>query len=183
MPTRPDTSPNLLLEIISEVMDRSLCTIELPALEFQDPIVIEDKDINSLRFRRESIVARHVAAENQHDVEATIATFHHPRYEVNGKHSDGADAVRGLLQDLMNGFPDLHVEPVRLQHLDDGVLVEGNIGGTHEGEWGGVPPTGRTFNASIIAIFDFDADRLICEKVYYNVASVLTQLGVLADNG
>lgn len=146
-------------------------------------MVMKNKGIDSLRLRREAVVARHVAAENEHDVEATIATFYHPRYEINGKHSDGAHAVRGLLQDLMNGLPDLHVKPVRLRHMDDGVLVEGTISGTHLSEWGGVPPTGRTFNVSIVAIFDFDADRLICEIVHYDVASVLTQLGVLATNG
>jgi hypothetical protein len=61
----------------------------------------------SLRDRREALVLEHIAAENRHDVEATIATFHSPRYEVNGQPSDGEDAVRELLQGLMEGFPRL----------------------------------------------------------------------------
>ena len=56
-------------------------------------------NITSLRQRREAIVNQHADAENRHDVEATIATFDRPRYEVNGQPSDGAEAVRELLQD------------------------------------------------------------------------------------
>ena len=42
-----------------------------------------------LRERREAIILEHIDAENRHDVEGTIATFHRPRYEVNGVPSDG----------------------------------------------------------------------------------------------
>jgi hypothetical protein len=90
-------------------------------------------NITSLRQRREAIVRQHAEAENRRDVEATIATFHHPRYEFNGHPSDGGEAVRELLQGFMHGFPDFHIEPTRLRHLDDGVLVEGLITGTHDG--------------------------------------------------
>ena len=55
----------------------------------------------------------HVAAENRHDVEATIATFHRPRYEVNGEPSEGEAAVRELLQGLMEGFPTSTPRPAR----------------------------------------------------------------------
>jgi len=41
-------------------------------------------NITSLRQRREEIVKQHVEAENRHNIEATIATFYHPHYEVNG---------------------------------------------------------------------------------------------------
>jgi hypothetical protein len=65
-------------------------------------------NITSLRQRREAIVKQHVEAENRHDIDATIATFHRRRYEVNGEPSDGEAAVRELLQGLMHGMPDPH---------------------------------------------------------------------------
>ena len=136
-------------------------------------------NITGLRQRREAIVRQHAEAENRHDVEATIATFHHPRYEFNGHPSDGGDAVRELLQGFMHGFPDFHIEPTRLRHLDDGVLVEGLMTGTHDGEWVGVPPTGRRIEVPVVGIFEFDADRLLCEKVHLDMAKVLKQIGVL----
>ena len=140
-------------------------------------------NITSLRQRREAIVNQHAEAENRHDIEATIATFHHPRYEVNGDPSDGAEAVRELLQGMMNGLPDLHIDTVKLRHADDAVIIEGLITGTHNGEWTGIPPTGRRVEVPVVGIFEFDTDRLLCEKVYMDFAALLTQIGVLPPIG
>ena len=72
-------------------------------------------DITSLRQRREAIVNQHADAENRHDVEATIDTFHHPRYEFTGHPSDGEDAVRELLHGFMHGISNSHLEITRLR--------------------------------------------------------------------
>jgi steroid delta-isomerase-like uncharacterized protein len=140
-------------------------------------------NITSLRQRREAIVNQHAEAENRHDIEATIATFHHPRYEVNGDPSDGEEAVRELLQGLMHGFPNLHADISKMRHADDAVIIEGLITGIHDGEWAGIPPTGRRVEVPVAAIFEFDEDRLLCEKVYMDFAAVLTQIGVLPAIG
>jgi steroid delta-isomerase-like uncharacterized protein len=136
-------------------------------------------NITSLRQRREAIVNQHADAENRHDVEATIATFDRPRYEVNGQPSEGAEAVRELLQGLMDGFPDFHIDMGKLRHADDAVFGEGLIMGSHDGEFAGIPPTGRRVEFPVVAIFEFDGDRLLCEKAYFDMATVLTQIGVL----
>src|ERR671925_1415930 len=91
----------------------------------------------SLRERREAIALEHVAAENRHDVEATIATFDRPRYEINGEPSEGEAAVRELLQGLMDGFPDFHAEVEKLHHADEAVFGEARITGTHNGTFAG----------------------------------------------
>lgn len=135
--------------------------------------------ITGLRQRREAIVTEHAEAENRHDVEATIDTFHRPRYEVNGRPSDGADAVRELLGGFMAGFSDFHIEPAALRHLDDGVLVEGVITGTHDGEWAGIAPTGHRVEIPVVGIFEFDEDRLLCEKVHLDMAALLQQIGAM----
>jgi steroid delta-isomerase-like uncharacterized protein len=137
----------------------------------------------SIRQRREATVNEHIDAENRHDIEGIIATFHHPRYEVNGEPSEGEEAVRELLQILMQGFPDLNAEIVKLRHLEDGVLVEGLITGTHAGEWVGIAPSGNRINMRVVSIFEFDEDRLMCEKAYMDVATMLAQVGVLPRVG
>jgi predicted ester cyclase len=98
----------------------------------------------SVRERRDALVREHVAAENRHDVEATIATFDRPRYEVMpfGEPNDGESAVRELLQGLMAGFPDFHAEVRKLHHADDAVILEGRLTGTHEGPFAGIPRQG-----------------------------------------
>lgn len=49
----------------------------------------------ALRREREAIVRRHMEAENQHDFDAVIETFSHPRYELiaTGQVHDGEAAV------------------------------------------------------------------------------------------
>jgi steroid delta-isomerase-like uncharacterized protein len=138
-------------------------------------------DAKELRERRQAIVLEHIAAENRHDVEATIATFDRPRYEVNGEPSEGEAAVRELLQSLMDGFPDFHAEVDKLHHSDEAVFGEARITGTHNGTFAGIPATGKPIDVPMAAIFEFDGDRLLCEKVYWDIATILQQIGILPE--
>jgi steroid delta-isomerase-like uncharacterized protein len=136
-----------------------------------------------LRERREAIVNEHVAAENRHDVEATIATFHHPRYEMMplGVPTDGAAAVHELLQGMMDGIPDFTAQVQRIHHSDDAVICEVRMTGTHQGPLAGVAATGRPIDVPMACIFDFDDDRLVCEKLFFDMATLLRQIGALPD--
>src|SRR6266849_4765106 len=99
---------------------------------------------NDLRSRSEEIVLAHVDAENHHDIDATLATFHHPAYDVVPLDEvfDGASAVREFWEDLFGGFPDFHIDMGTRHHADDAVFVEVTVTGTHEGTWAGLSPTG-----------------------------------------
>jgi steroid delta-isomerase-like uncharacterized protein len=136
-------------------------------------------EVQALRERREATVNEHVEAENRHDIDATIATFHSPAYKVNGEPYDGEEAVRTLLQGLVDGFPDFHAEIVKLHHADDAVFGEARVTGTHNGEFNGIPATGKPVDVMIGTIFVFDEDRLLCETVYWDMATVLQQIGIL----
>ena len=53
--------------------------------------------------------------------------------------------------------------------------------GTHLGNYRGLPPTGRSFEMRFCAIFVFEDDQLVCERVYFDAATVLRQLGIAHD--
>src|ERR1051326_4058187 len=129
----------------------------------------------SLRDRRQTTVRQHVGAESRHDVAGVLASFHHPRYDVVplGFVSDGAIAVEELVTGLLNGFSDFHAEILTLHHADTAVILEIRMTGTHNGPWAGIEPTGRRMNLRVACIFEFDDDRLICEKVYFDFATLL----------
>ena len=82
--------------------------------------------IACLREKRDSVVKKHVEAEDKHDVSASIATFHTPRYEVMpmGIVHDGEQAVGELLSGMFKGFPDFTVEIIKTYHSDDAVILE-----------------------------------------------------------
>lgn len=135
---------------------------------------------DNLRAKRMAIVDAHIAAETvSHDAAAALKTFHHPRYEVPamGAVVDGGDAVHGLLTQLLGAFPDFWLERIALHHADDAVVVECRFGGTHRGPWAGIAATGNRMEVQSACIFVFEGDLLVCEKVYFDHATILRQLG------
>ena len=134
-----------------------------------------------LRLVREAVVREHVSAENRHDVDSTLKTFHHPRYDVVafGSLFDGPESVRNLLADVMRGFPDFFAEIVRLYHSDDAVIAEVRMTGTQREPWAGITPRNRRMDVRLACIFAFDGERLLCETVYFDFATILRQLGAM----
>jgi steroid delta-isomerase-like uncharacterized protein len=136
-----------------------------------------------LRERREAIVREHMASENVHDFDTTIGTFGHPRYELiaTGEVYDGEAAVRGYYAESRTAFPDQRNEVLELHHADDTVVVEFLLLGTHLGPLRALPPTGRAFTCRMTALFVFDGDRLVNERVYFDQSTILRQLGLAHD--
>jgi steroid delta-isomerase-like uncharacterized protein len=136
-----------------------------------------------LRSRREEIVREHMDSENRQQFDVTLATFHHPRYELIGSGDvfDGPEEVMAYFHELRTAFPDQRNEPIAIHHADDAVLVEANLYGTHDGPFRGLPPTGRRWEMRFMAVFEFEEDRLVCERVYFDQGTVMRQLGVARD--
>jgi steroid delta-isomerase-like uncharacterized protein len=140
----------------------------------------EDK---SLRERREAIVVEHMESENRHEFDDTIATFDHPRYELIGTGDvyDGPEEVGRYFEETRTAFPDQRNEVIAMHHADDAVCVEAWVRGTHLGPFRGLPATGRSYEVRIMAMFAFEDDRLVCERVYFDANTVLRQLGIAHD--
>ena len=138
-----------------------------------------------LRERRETTVREHMESENRHDFDATIATFDHPRYELiaTGDVHDGETEVRAYFAETRTAFPDQTNEPLHFHHSDEAVVVEFLLRGTHLGPLRGLPPTGRTFECRMCALFLFppSGDHIVGERVYFDQTTILRQLGVAHD--
>jgi len=138
-------------------------------------------DDHGLRDRREALVIEHMESENHHDFEVTLGTFGHPRYEIvpTGEVFDGEEAVRRYFEDSRTAFPDQRNELVALHHTDAGVIVEFDLKGTHRGPLRGIPATGKEFTCRTVAFFLFEGESLVCERVYFDAATILSQLGLI----
>jgi steroid delta-isomerase-like uncharacterized protein len=136
----------------------------------------------SVRERREAIVRKHMESENRHEFDVTMGTFHHPRYEIvpTGQVYDGEDRVRAYFAESREAFPDQRNELIALHHADNLVIAEFDLKGTHRGELRGIPPTGKAFTCRCVSLFVFDEDRLVCERVYLDTLTIMSQLGMLA---
>ena len=136
-----------------------------------------------LRRKREEIVREHMDSENRHEFDATLDTFHHPRYELVATDDvyDGTEEVERYFEETRRAFPDQRNELLAMHHADDAVLVEAVVRGTHRGLLRNLPPTGREFELPILSIFVFEGDKLICERVYFDQSTLLRQLGIARD--
>ena len=140
------------------------------------------KDRASARI---ALVEQHIRLENEHDLEGVLRTFGdiaHYDDEAWGEHYKGRDGVRQFYEQLMKAMPDLEIMVQRRHVTDDAILVEVVIRGTHLGSWRGLPATGRRIEFPLCGLYTFDADdRLAGERIYYDRATVLRQLGVFHE--
>jgi steroid delta-isomerase-like uncharacterized protein len=120
-------------------------------------------------------------AENEHEFDEALGTFRHPRYEIvpTGAIYDGAEQVAAYYAATRQGFPDQTNELIELYHADDAVIAEFNLRGTHRGEIWGIPPTNKSFECRMTAFFLFEGARMTCERVYFDMATILEQLGLI----
>jgi steroid delta-isomerase-like uncharacterized protein len=137
--------------------------------------------LTELQAHREALVREHMESENRLDMEATLATFAHPRYELiaTGQVYDGPGEVRAYFANSRATFPDQRNELIALHHSEDAVTVEFDLLGTQEGELMGFPPTGRAFRCRMVALYLFEGEGLVCERVYFDALTILGQLGHL----
>ncbi len=131
------------------------------------------------------LVEEHVKLENQHDLEGIMRTFGAAaRYDDEPweLHYAGRDEVRGFYQGLLEAIPDLQID-VQHRHVGEtAVVLEVIIRGRHLGTWRGLPPTGARLQFPLCGIFTFDkADHLAGERIYYDRAMVLRQLGLFHE--
>jgi steroid delta-isomerase-like uncharacterized protein len=130
-------------------------------------------------------VEEHVRCENEHDLERVMQTFGPAaRYDDEpwDEHHDGRDQVRAYYETLFVAMPDLHIDVSRRHVSEDAIILEVIISGTHTGPWRGLPGTGRRLEFPLCGVYSFDADdRLLGEKIYYDRATVLRQIGMFHE--
>lgn len=135
---------------------------------------------DDLRQRRLAVIKEHMDTEVTKEFDLTLATFNgHPHYEImaTGQVFDGDAEVMGYYLTTRTAFPDQRHDNVSYHVADDAVIVEFDLLGTNLGEFYGLPPTGKSFRVPIIAVFFFTDDRIANERIYFDTASLLTQIG------
>jgi steroid delta-isomerase-like uncharacterized protein len=130
-------------------------------------------------------VLEHVRRENAHDLAAVMATFGgEATYEDGpwGERHAGHEAVHAYYAALFHAAPDLHLDVLEVHDGGAAVVLEVRVTGTHLGAWRGLPATGRRLDFPLCGVFTFDAaDGIAGERIYYDRATVLRQLGVFFE--
>jgi steroid delta-isomerase-like uncharacterized protein len=77
-------------------------------------------------------------------------------------------------------FPDMQIDPQDVVASDDKVVVRARYTGTHQGEFMGMPATGKNVDVQLIDIFRLDDDGLVHEHWgVLDALALMQQLGVV----
>jgi carboxymethylenebutenolidase len=135
----------------------------------------------------------HTEAEfKTRDIEATMATMGEAPHVTHvpvmtGGH--GRDAVRRFYDTWFIGhWPvDLEIEPISRTEGENQVVDEVLISFTHDCDMPailpGVPPTGRKVTIPFVVVVGFEGGKVAFERIYWDQASMLVQLGLLDRAG
>jgi steroid delta-isomerase-like uncharacterized protein len=93
--------------------------------------------------------------------------------------ASGPEALKEVFAALHAAFPDLHVTVEDLIEEGDKVVGRNSVTGTHQGEYMGHPPTGKSITYNEIFIFRFDEGRVAETWGVVDVAAQMKQLGLL----
>lgn len=137
----------------------------------------------------EKIWAEHIAGEFvTKDVEATLATMvpdasvDHMPVHTGGK---GRDELRAFYRDVfIPSWPDdLKMDLVNRVVGESQLVEELRLRFTHSKrmDWflPGVAPTNKPIDIDLIVVVQFRGDKLACERIYWDQATVLRQVGLL----
>jgi carboxymethylenebutenolidase len=123
------------------------------------------------------------------DVEAALATMTDDAYVLNVPALTGGYGKAGVRDFYANHFigqvpPDMEAITISQTVGEDQLVIEGVVTLTHslELDWmlPGIAPTGKRLQLASLAIIRFRDGKIASEHLYWDQASVLVQLGLLA---
>ena len=92
----------------------------------------------------------------------------------------GPEEVARRYRGLWATFPDLKVEMRRIISVQENIAIsEHMLSGTHGGNLFGVPATGKHVEVETAVVWDIVDGRIRGETVYFDVATMLRQVGYL----
>lgn len=99
----------------------------------------------------------------------------HTPFEVTG-----VQALKEMVfATFYRAFPDIHFTIEDLIEEGDKVVVMDRVTGTHQGEFNGIPPTGRSVSYSEIFILRFASGRIAEGWGVVDIFSQMKQLGLI----
>ena len=90
----------------------------------------------------------------------------------------GKAAPRTLMTMMRDAFPDFQATVEELLEDGDKVIARVRFSGTHQGEFMGIPSTGRQFDIVAIDILEFRDGLAVAHWGVMDMAGMMEQLGV-----
>ncbi len=128
----------------------------------------------------EAVLLEHVAAENRHDMDATLATVH-PDCVFTDQALQlrwhGHDGARRHYDMWWSAFENTTDKGGVLHWVSNDLLIaDSAFVGCHNGTFAGIAATGRTFRLPFVVFVEFRDGLLLTERFVYDLNGLLAQL-------
>lgn len=110
------------------------------------------------------------------DVLAESVEIVDPLVELHGR-----DEAEEFVREVRTAFPDIQFTMTDMLASDDLVMAEWRVTGTHEGEFQGIPPTGREVDQRGMEKLLIADNKVQEAHIYFDQQEMLTQLGVTEE--
>jgi steroid delta-isomerase-like uncharacterized protein len=135
-------------------------------------------ELDNLRIAREAFAAWNAHEPKQHSV--LLDQQYVLESDTVPSPLRGQEAHRQFMDVYLRAFPDLRFDIEQMLASGDHVITRWHSMGTHQGEFMGIPPTGRRgegiHGCSIIQV---RYGKIAHEWLFWDTATLLRQLGVL----
>ena len=125
------------------------------------------------------------AAWNSHDWEKTS-----PFYADNciiedlpTKTCNGKRELEAYYNYLLIGYPDLNFEAMSCFGSDNQIATQWTMSGTNTGDTSRSKATGKSFSIPGVSILEIQGGKIIHETDYWDLHSLLQQLGIMPSMG
>ena len=93
----------------------------------------------------------------------------------------GPEQMKGTVRMVTAGFPDNHHEVEEVIAEGETVAARVTLTGTHEGEFMGIPPTGRRIEITEIHLYRVEGGKAVEHRVGRDDLGAMRQLGVIPE--
>ena len=98
---------------------------------------------------------------------------------VSGEEDHGHEAIFRTMKSFYSEAFDGTFEETNTIIAEENAVTEGYLVGKHVGEFAGVPATGRDVRVPMCVIYDVHAGYIQRARIYFQMATLLQQLGKL----
>ena len=134
-----------------------------------------------------AVVDRFFAAMTAGDMDAVRSIFHEDCVSTDfatGVVSKGIDANMADVEMWRSSFGDMKVEAVSHTVSGQTVVTEMKFSGTNDGDMGmpdgsSIPATGKRVEMQGCQICEFEGDKMINARQYYDMMAMMAQLGLM----
>ncbi|QLH35915.1 MAG: ester cyclase [Parachlamydiaceae bacterium] len=88
----------------------------------------------------------------------------------------GKESMRNVIQAWYEGFPDLKVENLSILSENDQVVIHWKASGRHQGEFKGIPASGKKVSYAGVTIYRIQEDKISEYWAYLDLAHIFQQI-------